>query len=472
MNFSGLSRRLIGTALLSVILLLLMAPSHHSQSLSEPQREQLLNGLRVLIWPRPTDPDVLIKLRIHSGAAFDLAGKAGEMGLLGDILFPDPATREYFTEQMQGRLAVLTDYDAVTITMQGKASEFERIVEILRNGLVATQLSPEIVNSVRDGRIKIAKETTVSPAVVADRAISARLFGDFPYGQPYNGSAESLARIDRADLMLARDRFLNPNNSTLAIVGGVQSNRALRALRQLLGSWRKSEKVVPATFRQAQPPDSRTLIINGPGEESVELRLATKGLRRADRDSRAADVLASIMRERWQKLMPELSRNPVFVRHEARTLPGMFVMGAAVKMETADKALASARDVIRSVLDGSISASEFEQAKAEAVIALNKTLSTNDGAAEAWVSVDTYRIPSPPEELLSLQKLSVVDVQRVAKTIFAREPLASVMVGNAEQLKTQLQRETPVEVLGEIKPETKPSAEASTPKPSNTIKPD
>ena len=131
----------------------------------EPERTQLLNGLRVVILPRPGEQDVLLKLRIHSGAAFDLAGKAGSMALLGDILFPDPSTREYFTEEMQGRLNVTTDYDSITITMQGRAREFERIVEILRTALVTTQLTPENVAKVRDGRIKIIKETAISPAM-------------------------------------------------------------------------------------------------------------------------------------------------------------------------------------------------------------------------------------------------------------------------------------------------------------------
>src|SRR5438034_2725383 len=258
------------------------------QAGSEPQTERLLNGLRVLIWSRPGNPDLLIKLRVHSGGAFDLAGKSGEMALLGDILFPDPTTREYFTEEMRGRLAVATDYDSVTITMQGRANEFERIVEILRNALVATQLTPEIVTKVRDGRIRVVKETSISPAVLADRVIASRLFGDFPYGRPYSGSAESLARVDRADLMLARERFLNPNNSTLIIIGGIQPSRAMRTLRQLLGVWRKSEQVIPATFRQPEAPDTRTLIINAPADQSGEIRVATRGLARSDRDYAAA----------------------------------------------------------------------------------------------------------------------------------------------------------------------------------------
>ena len=145
---------------LAVCLLLLLHSLGPAQVPMEPERARLLNGLRVLIWPRSGDQDVLLKLRVHSGAAFDLAGKAGTIALLGDILFPDPTTREYFTEEMQGRLNVTTDYDSLTITMQGKASEFERIVEILRTALVTTQFTP---GKRREGFAKVALRSSRKP---------------------------------------------------------------------------------------------------------------------------------------------------------------------------------------------------------------------------------------------------------------------------------------------------------------------
>mgnify|MGYP003693928497 CR=1 FL=1 len=297
----------------------------------------------MLIWARPGDQDVLLKLRVHSGAAFDLEGKAGSMAMLGDILFPDPTTREYFTDEMQGRLIVTTDYDSITITMQGKAREFERIIEILRTALITTQLTPENVAKVRDGRIKVIRDTAVSPAILADRAIAARLFGDFPYGRPSGGSVESLGRVERPDLMLAHERFLNPDNATLVIVGGVQTNRAMRGLRQLMGAWGRVTKV-PASFRQAVAPDPRTLIINSPSDQSVEVRFAVRGFNRQDADAPAATLLATLARQRWEELLPELARCPVSVRHDAFVLPGMFVMGAGVDNVLAAKALASARE--------------------------------------------------------------------------------------------------------------------------------
>src|SRR5688572_33321714 len=141
-------------AVVLVLCLLLVVPATPGQAANQPQREQLLNGLRLLLWEKPGSSEVLLKLRINSGSAFDLAGKSGQMALLGDLLFPDANTVEYFREEMAGKLEVAVNYDSTTITMVGKTSEFEQIVDTLRAALLATQLTPEVITRIREARIK------------------------------------------------------------------------------------------------------------------------------------------------------------------------------------------------------------------------------------------------------------------------------------------------------------------------------
>jgi zinc protease len=451
----------------SLCVVIALQVSVTAQTAGDPQRSQLLNGLRVVLLPRPGEQDVLVKVRIHSGGAFDLAGKTGSMALLGDILFPDPTTREYFSEEMQGRLHVTTDYDSITITMQGKAREFERIIEILRTALVTTQLTPENVARIRDGRIKVVRETSNSPGMIADRAISARLFGDFPYGRPYVGTVESLERVDRADLMLARERFLNPNNATLAVIGGVQPSRVMRTLRQLLGGWRKSEQVIPATFRQPNAPDARTLIINAPADQSVEVRLAVRAFARQDPDASAATLLANIARQRWVKLLPELARAPVFARHDAYALPGLFVMGATVENLLAGKTLATAQEALKSLVSSPITAAEFDLAKSELAAQATSESNKPDQLADAWLDLDTYGLSPVAEQNRAFSALSPNDLQRVAVRLFREAPVASVVVGNSEVVKTQIERFGKVELMGELesKPETSPKSNSNSAKP-------
>jgi predicted Zn-dependent peptidase len=436
-------------ALISVLIGLL--PKASFAQTTEPQREQLLNGLRILLLSRPGDQNVLLKLRIHSGAAFDPAGKSGTMALLGDILFPDAATRDYFTEEMGGRLDVETNQDAINITLQGRAAEYDRIVDIMRAALVTTQLTPENVAKIRGARIKTLSEAKSSPADLANRAIAERLFGSFPYANSPVGTVESLARIERADLMLAREKFLSPNNATLVIIGGVDQRRAMRALRQLLGGWRKSDQLVPATFRQPAQSDPRTLIANSSGTQTAEVRLATRGLARADRDYFAATLLAGIARERWQKLVPDF-KDRLFVKQEAYLLPGMFMMGAAVDNAAVAKTLESARSVLKSLVDAPVLPGEFENARRNASMMPGSGLSQSETMANAWLDIETYALPTISEQTRAWNSLSPADLQRVSVRLFTGAAIASVVVGNVVELKAQLPPALMIEVAGEVKP--------------------
>jgi zinc protease len=460
----ALRRRFTFATIYFLLCFALIAQPLRAQNAPEPQREQLLNGLRILLWLKPGTPDIILKLRINSGSAFDLAGQSGEMALLGDVLFPDPATVDYFTDEMEGKLDVEVNHDSLTITMIGKASEFEQIVEVLRNALLATQLTPEVVTRMREARVKLLRDTAVAPAAVADRAIAARLFGTFPYGHSAAGSPEDIARVEAGDLMLARDRFLNSNNATLAVIGGITKPRAMRTLRQLLGPWRKAEQIVPATFRQPDPPDARTLIVNVPGS-SVEIRLAFRGVSRSDPDFYAVEILARIAQHRWQATTPELEKQPVFVRSDAFVLPGAIVMGATVNSSHVSDSLTSARKVFESFANTPVTVAELDRAKTEVVNEVSNMMAKPDSLPDPWLDAETYRLRGIQNQVSLLRNVTASDIQRVASRLFKTTAIASVLAGDAMQLKAALEGRVTFEVLGEIANPT-PS-----PSPKPAIKP-
>ncbi|MGI9105345.1 MAG: M16 family metallopeptidase [Pyrinomonadaceae bacterium] len=460
------NRRLQVISLAAVALLLSLSLSTaqvgaQKSASPTPRREQLLNGLRVLLLPRPGDSRVLLKMRINSGAAFDLAGKEGQLALLSDALFSDPGTRLYVTEELNGTLEVNTTYDHIEITLSGNAGDFERLAELLRNAVLQMRLLAEDVNRLRDERLKAASETGASPAAVADRAVAARLYGSYPYGRVIEGTPKSLARIERADLMLARDRFLNPNNSMLVCIGGVEAPRAMRAFRQFLGSWRKSETIAPSTFRQSEAPDARTLIVNLPQASEVEIRLAVRGLSRTDRDRAAAPVVATLARERWAMALKEFQPKSIFARHEAHDLSGTLVLGTSVPSTSATQTLEAARLVLRGLATSPVSPTELDNARRAALAALNERKQSPAALADEWLDAASYNSTLADDER-ALNALTPADAQRVAVRLFGEAKLASVAIGDAAQLRNELARLSGgVEISNA--PEAAPAASRETP---------
>jgi zinc protease len=437
-------------ALTVLVLLCVGWAAATAQSTPEPRREQLLNGLRILLWSRPADQNVLIKLRVHSGAAFDLAGKEGLMATLTDAMF-DQQTRDYVTEELGGRLNVVLGYDTIDITLAGRATDFNRLLELARNAVTNPQLTPEVFERVRAARLKSLRETPTA-ADAADRAAAARLFGTYPYGRVTSGTPDSLARGERADLLLLRERFLNPDNTTLVIVGGFEPKSVMRSMRESFGGWRKSDRPVPATFRLPDPPDERTLVVNRTDAAGVELRLALRGFARTDIDSPAAQVIAQVVRERWLAAMPELKERSAYVRHDSYRESGIFRLSATLGTPVeAAKALEAARKVLGDLSTNAPTATELDAAKQRAVSAFGANASGDEAAATAWLDEHTYKSSAATAQALAraAQALSTGEAQRVAARLFLHTPVATVALGDAAQLRSELARVGAVEVFGE-----------------------
>lgn len=426
-------RTLAPALLLSALLVPLAA-----QAPAPTREERLLNGLKIYFFQRPGAQKVWMRLRVtNSGAAFDLAGKEGTARLLADAIFPDPATGQYVAEELGGRLDVRVGYNTIEINISGDASRFDDLAEVLRNALLQMRLTPDEVRRLKEARLKLLGERAETAAVKADGAATTRLFGSYPYGRPLGGTAESVARVERADLMLARDRFINPNSSLLVVVGPVEPARAMRTFRQFLGPWRKSDEVVAPTFRQPAPPDARTLVIDAPGAAEAEVRLAARGLPLSDNDHRALTGLAVVARQRWLAALKDVEPGKVFVRHEPHALAGLFLMGAAVPASRAAEAIETGRAALRSLFITPVTGAEYESAKRELNAAAEHGRDPAYADVEKWLDSLTYGHPAGGNAR-AFDTLRPEDLQRIAARLFRDAAIASVAAGDAAALRASL----------------------------------
>jgi predicted Zn-dependent peptidase len=132
-------------------------------------------------------------------------------------------------------------------------------------------------------------------------------------------------------------------------------------------------------------------------------------------------------------------------------------MGATVKSAIAARSLSVARDILRKAMDSPAIGPELEQAKREALVVFEKALSKPDSTADAWLDLDTYKLKSVSDQRMALESVSAADLQRVARQLLGKGLVASIAVGKADQLKSELERENTVEVLGVVEPKPSPT---------------
>jgi predicted Zn-dependent peptidase len=183
-------------------------------------------------------------------------------------------------------------------------------------------------------------------------------------------------------------------------------------------------------------------------------------------------ALALIARQRWLAQMPSLETKPFFVRHEAHTLPGMFVMGAAIDARSTAEAIESAKKVMISFIQRPATEAEVGQARNELITQVNNGLSKPETMVDIWLDTDTFKLTPVPDRLKALNVLSPNDVMRVATRLFQNAPIASLVLGDAQQLKAQTEGKIPTEVMGEVPKSNSNQPEMRTaPKPNTAAKP-
>jgi zinc protease len=400
------------------------------RNLPNPRQEKLLNGLKVLMWNDPQAEKVSVKIRVHSGSAFDPQGKEGVMQMLADNIFPSESAREFFADDLGGSLEVATNYDYIQINATAKSEEFLTMLETLANAVSKPTIDKETTAKLRSARLEKINELEKNPAYVADRAVAQRLLGTFPYGRPQMGTPQSVQKIDFADLIFAKDRFFTADNATIAISGNIKPELAFRAVRRYFGAWAKSENRVPATFKQPDEPDTKAAVIKSPLADNSEIRFALRGFARNDKDFTASKILTKIMQNRLRKEFSKEQQINAFVRQDSNLLPGVIVVGLSNLPMENGASTAKTENIAANLVSGKITVDEFEKAKTEVLTEVNQ-----QPPAEIWLDVDTYRLASVKDDFQKISGVTINEVQAVAEKLIKTPTVTVMLVGAKDEKK-------------------------------------
>ncbi len=395
----------------------------------KPRQEKLLNDLKVLIWNQPDAEKVTVKIRIHSGSAFDPEGKEGTFMLLSKILFPDESIIQLFEEELEGEIDVQSDYDFIQINATAKADEFLNVLETIAPAIINPRIDKEITEKVKSDWLEQFKELEGDPNYLAERLVARKLLGDFPYGRPREGTRESISRIDFADLLFAKQKFLTADNATIAVIGNVRADFAYRAVKRHFSRWLKKTDKVPDSFRLPDSPDLDPETVKAVGDNQAQKHYALNGFARNDPAYYAAKVAEKILDDRLRAMAARDSRfsNPS-VRHSSHLLGGLFLIHFSVSPADAGSS-GIETDLLRNLLGDPISQTEFDKGNSAA-----RAEYLNRDPAELWFDTDSYRLAAVSDEIKSVNAVEIASVRKIINQLkMGPIPQATVLFEKADK---------------------------------------
>ncbi len=174
-------------------------------------------GIKAWLVEEPTIPFVSLELRFKGGASLDAPGKRGATNLMVGLLEEGAAGMDArgfaeAAEAIAARLSFDVGDDTVAVSASFLTETQDEAVRLLRAALVEPAFEPQALERVRAQVLSSVRSDLKDPDAIASAAFDAMLFGDHPYGSPYEGTEASVAALTRDDIVaahraaLARDR--------------------------------------------------------------------------------------------------------------------------------------------------------------------------------------------------------------------------------------------------------------------------
>ncbi len=243
-------------------------------------------------------PVVSVEFAMRGGAAQDPPGKAGLGMLLAQLLDEgagdlDSQAFQRALDEKAVELHFRNDREHASGRMRTLTKNLDRAAELLRLALNAPRFDEEPFERVREHSNARLRHDANDPATVAARAWRTGAFPGHAYGAPSEGTLETLAAIERADLIEAARRVIARDALSIAVVGAIDEQGAAELIDTVFADLpgKGDLKPIPeAAFGQLGRVETVTLDV-----PQSTIRFGRPGLLRDDPDHIASLVAAHVL---------------------------------------------------------------------------------------------------------------------------------------------------------------------------------
>jgi zinc protease len=435
-------------AVLTLSFVLIVLTFTNAQAQSGPQITEVKSpgGISAWLVEDHAVPVIAMKFLIKGGGALDPAGKKGLANLVSGLL--DEGAGSYDSLAFQTKLedlAIGLSFGAGRDSFSGNLKTLTRhrdeAFELMRLALSDPRFDEEPVERIRRQIVTGLIRNQEDPDRIASRTWFAAAFPNHPYGQPHSGTIESVKAITTANLKSFVGERLNRESLIVGVVGDIKPEELRHLLDKTflhLPAKANGFKVAAVDMQGA----GKTEIIRKKNPQSRVI-FGINGLKRSDPDWYAAYLLNYIVGggSFSSRLYDEVREQrglaySVYTYLHGFDQTSMFMGGVGTVNARLPETLTVIHDVMRDVRDNGVKESELKDAKTYLNGSFPLNLTSSSRIAGLLIAMQRHElgIGYIPKRPGFINKVTLVDLDRVAKRLLQPENLLTVIVGDPPPL--------------------------------------
>lgn len=239
------------------------------------QRDELRNGVQIVLAERHTVPVVNIAMQFDAGYAADAGATLGTANFA--LAMMDEGTKKRSAleisaeaEALGAQIGTGSNLDVSTVSLSAIKDQLEPSLELYADVVKNPAFEEEELERLRQRLLAGIEQEKNQPVGIALRTLPPIMYGgDHAYGIPFTGSGttESVASITRDDLVGFHDTWIRPDNVTVFVVGDVTMDEIKPLLEKQFGNWKAPRTPVPQkNIAEVERPDAPQIyLVDKPG---------------------------------------------------------------------------------------------------------------------------------------------------------------------------------------------------------------
>jgi zinc protease len=422
--------------------------------------ETTVEGVKVIVLHDARLPLINWSLIMRRGGDSDPAGKEGLDGITAAMLRHGCADLDYeaFSEDLDsGGITLDADDAGDTTRLTGSCTtdQFDHAMLRTRQMLLQPTLPDSEFEKLKQQTLGDLMQSLADPATVASRELSAAMFGDStPQGR--SPTPQSIQSISLEDVNKCYQSVYRPDDAILVFSGDITPEQGQTAAKSLIASWKPAGSLADVNYTLPQPSQSRRIILvdNPEGRQSA-IRIGVRAYDIHSEDKFPGFVAGAILSYGIDSRLNKYVRAEkgytygVFGLFSPGRHAGDFSVTVATNPDTTGPCIQAVFKVLDDMAAGGIKQEELLEAQRRVAGGMVMDMQTiaQQATRRADIVLNDYPLNYFDQLPARLVQVNADQVRDVVRKYVKPDQMTIVVVGPADQIKSQLETIGQVEVI-------------------------
>lgn len=416
------------------------------------KKTTLKNGLRVITAPMQGTETVTVLVVAGVGSRYESKQEAGLSHFVEHMLFKGTKKRPNalsITEELDsigGSYNAYTSKSRTGYYAKSDSNHFDIILDVISDIYLNSKIDNKEIIKERGAILQEMSMYEDMPSQSVGDVFENLLYGNQRLGREIIGNKKTLNSFTRKDFIQYVNRFYTAENTVICVAGKIDEKECLKKIEK---SFSKISSVEKEDFqRVVEKQNIPKVKIKNKKTDQTNLVLGVRAYDMLHPDRHALKLLAVILGGNMSSRMFTNVRERLGLAYYVQTSAdayqdaGYLATQAGVDHKKLPLAIESILKEYKKIAKRKISDKELQKAKDYLKGKTVMGLESSNSVAEFLVTQEVYReeILTPDEIFEKLDKVTVEDIQRVAKDIFVLEKLNLAIIGPHKNNKEKLEK--------------------------------